>query len=407
MSPQKLFNQNFILVLLGQMISLFGNAILRFALPLYLLRETDSSTIFGAVMAISFVPIIIFSLIGGLLADRINKRNIMVMLDFLTALSMLLFYIAIDSLPIIPLVTITLLFLSAIGGAYQPVVQASIPVLVPSMELVKANALINQVSALANLIGPILGGFLFGIWGITPIVLLSIFCFIFSGIMEIFICIPYKKTASHSHMIPILQNDFKEAYTFIKKEKPIFFSLAFIIAAFNLVLTSILIVGIPILIIQTLNLSDESLGMTQGVLALGGLFGGICAGIFHEQLRISTAHRLLFTCALSVFVMGISLLFPTVISYTTITCMCFIAMTVSTLFSIQLFSLMQRETPPHLIGKIMASIIAVALCSQPIGQGIYGVLFKQFYNQPWQLLIIASLLGVSVSLYSKKVFQRL
>ena len=78
MKKQILFQKDFTLVVIGQIISLFGNAILRFALPLYLLRETGSPSLFGAVTACSFIPMIIFSLFGGVLADRVNKRNIMV-----------------------------------------------------------------------------------------------------------------------------------------------------------------------------------------------------------------------------------------------------------------------------------------------------------------------------------------
>ena len=72
----KLFRRDFTLVVIGQIISLFGNAILRFALPLYLLRETGSSTLFGVVTACSFAPMVILSMVGGVLADRVNKRDI-------------------------------------------------------------------------------------------------------------------------------------------------------------------------------------------------------------------------------------------------------------------------------------------------------------------------------------------
>lgn len=48
---KQLFKRDFTMVVIGQIISLFGNAILRFALPLYLLRKTDSSSLFGAVTA--------------------------------------------------------------------------------------------------------------------------------------------------------------------------------------------------------------------------------------------------------------------------------------------------------------------------------------------------------------------
>lgn len=93
-NQSKLFQRDFTLVVIGQIISLFGNAILRFALPLYLLRETGSSTLFGVVTACSFAPMVILSMIGGVLADRVNKRNIMVGLDFCTTALISVFYLS-------------------------------------------------------------------------------------------------------------------------------------------------------------------------------------------------------------------------------------------------------------------------------------------------------------------------
>lgn len=78
MSKTKKYGKDFMLVVAGQIVSLFGNAILRFSLPLYLLRETGSSMLFGIVTACSFMPMIVLSLLGGVLSDRLNKRNIMV-----------------------------------------------------------------------------------------------------------------------------------------------------------------------------------------------------------------------------------------------------------------------------------------------------------------------------------------
>ena len=97
------FNRDFTLVVIGQIISLFGNAILRFALPLYLLRKTGSSTVFGIVTAVSFIPMVVLSIIGGILADRVNKRNIMVTLDFSTALLVVILYFIFEEVSIVPL----------------------------------------------------------------------------------------------------------------------------------------------------------------------------------------------------------------------------------------------------------------------------------------------------------------
>ena len=174
----KLFKRDFTMVVIGQIISLFGNAILRFALPLYLLRETNSSSLFGAVTASSFIPMIIFTLLGGVIADRKNKRNIMVILDFTTAAIILLFIPMLGKVPIVPLMIAVLMILFGISGAYQPAVQASIPLLTEKETLMKGNAVINMVSTLSGLLGPIIGGILFGSFGILPILFISTGCFI-------------------------------------------------------------------------------------------------------------------------------------------------------------------------------------------------------------------------------------
>ena len=148
------YGKDFTLVVVGQIISLFGNAILRFALPLYLLRETGSSALFGIVTACSLLPMIVLSLLGGVLADRVNKRNIMVGLDFLTAIVITAFYSLRNIAPIVPLFIVTLMLLYGISGTYQPAVQASIPALVPKEKVLFAGAIVNQIGSLANFIGP-------------------------------------------------------------------------------------------------------------------------------------------------------------------------------------------------------------------------------------------------------------
>ena len=81
----KAFNRNFILMIIGQIISLFGNAILRFSLSLYVLQVTGSASIFATILAVSILPTILLSPFGGILADRVSRRSIMLSLDFLTS----------------------------------------------------------------------------------------------------------------------------------------------------------------------------------------------------------------------------------------------------------------------------------------------------------------------------------
>ncbi len=394
------------MVVIGQIISLFGNAILRFALPLYLLRETDSSSLFGVVTACAFIPMVIFSLFGGIIADRKNKRNIMVALDFTTATVILIFSFALGKVLLIPLMIAVLMILYGISGIYQPAVQASIPLITEKQFLMQGNAVINMVSTLAGLLGPIIGGVLFGAFGIMPILFISISCFAFSAVMEVFIHIPFEKNTDGKSVFGAVGSDLSDSFKFIKYEKPIFLSILEILALFNLILTAMMLVGIPVIVVQILGMSDTALGITQGAMGLGGLAGGIITGAAAEKIRPKNGYIFLIICSLAAFVMGISVFeaVPKNIGYFIITAISFSAMCASTMFSVSMMTAAQQQTPPNLLGKIMAVIIAVSSCSQPVGQALYGVLFDVFADKPYLIMIGAATLAMAVSLYSKKVF---
>lgn len=402
----KLFKRDFTMVVIGQIISLFGNAILRFALPLYLLRETDSSSLFGAVTACSLIPMVIFSLFGGIIADRKNKRNIMVVLDFTTAAVILIFSLALGKVSLVPLMIAVLMILYGISGIYQPAVQASIPLIAEKQLLMQGNAVINMVSTLANLLGPIIGGVLFGAFGITPILFISIGCFVFSAVMEIFIHIPFEKNTDGKSVLDAVGSDLSDSFHFIKNEKPIFLSVLGILALFNLILSAMMLVGIPVIVVQILGMSDTAIGITQGALGLGGLTGGLIAGAAAEKIRLKNGYVFLIICSLAAFFMGISVFeaIPKNIGYFIITALSFGAMCASAMFGVSMITAVQQQTPPNLLGKIMAVSIAVSSCSQPVGQAVYGVLFDVFADKPYLVMTGAAILAMAVSLYSKKVF---
>ena len=403
------FGRDFLLVVIGQIISLFGNAILRFALPLYLLRQTGSPALFGVVTACSFAPMVVLSMAGGVLADRVNKRNIMVGLDFSTAAIILLFYAALGRLPTVPLFIAVLMLLYGISGTYQPAVQASVPLLVQKEKLIAGNAVINQVNTLSGLLGPVAGGVLFTLWGIGPILLLSAACFAFSAVMEIFIRIPHERRPSEAGVFQVVRRDLQECVRFVRSEKPVFVSVVVLVAMFNLVLSAVMIVGTPILITQVLGLSDTLYGLTQGALALGGLCGGALAAACGDKLRVQKAHLLLLACSAAVAVMGLSLWLrlPPLVSYAAITLMSFAAMGASTLFMVQIYTLVQVQTPPQLVGKVMAALISIAMCGQPVGQALYGLLFDLFAPYPYLVLLGAAGAALCISLCSRRVFGRL
>ena len=405
----KLFKRDFTMVVIGQIISLFGNAILRFALPLYLLRETDSASLFGAVTACSFIPMVIFSLFGGVIADRKNKRNIMVALDFITAAVILIFSLALGKVSLVPLMIAVMMILYGISGIYQPAVQAGIPLIVEKQFLMQGNAVINMVSTLASLLGPVTGGVLFGAFGIMPILFISIVCFVFSAVMEIFIHIPFEKNTDGKSIFGAVGSDLSDSFKFIKNEKPIFISVLGIVALFNLILSAMMLVGIPVIVVQILGMSDTAIGITQGAMGLGGLAGGIIAGAAAGKIRLKNGYVFLIICSLAAFFMGISVLeaIPKNIGYFLITAISFGAMCASAMFSVSMMTVVQQQTPPNLLGKIMAVVIAVSGCSQPVGQAVYGVLFDVLAGKPYLITTGAAILAMAVSMYSKKVFAAL
>ena len=406
-SQAPLFRRDFTLVVLGQIVSLFGNAILRFALPLYLLRQTGSPALFGAVGAAAFIPAVLCAPIGGVAADRVNKRNIMVLLDFSTAGLILAFALLLDRVPLVPLTAACLMLLYGIAGAYQPAVQASIPLLAPAEQLTRANAVINMVDTLAALLGPVTGGMLFGAFGLRPILWVGIACFFLSAVMELFIRIPHSPRAGEGRVLSTVRRDRGESWRFVRRERPVFLSVMLVLALFNLVLSAALVVGIPVAVVRTLGMSDSRLGVTQGAMGLGGLFGGVLAACLGERLRLRRGRAVLLAAALTAAGMGAVLLpgVPPSLGWWGVTAMSFAVMVLSTLLVVVLSAAVQARTPPELLGKVMALIMAVANCASPLGQAVYGALFEHF--PAWAVLLGAAGAAALAAVWSGGVFREL
>lgn len=408
MNNTKKYGKDFTLVVVGQIVSLFGNAILRFSLPLYLLKETGSSTLFGIVTACSFLPMIVLSLLGGVLADRLNKRNIMVCLDFLTAGVITVFSWLLGIVPIIPLFITVLMLLYGISGTYQPAVQASIPALVPKEKILSANAIVNQIGALANFIGPIIGGMLYGAFGIVIILKVSVLCFVLSAVMEIFIQIPFQKQPTQDKVLQIAAGDLRDSIRFLRMEKPLFVQICIVIAGLNLFLSPMLTIGIPVIVVDKLHLTDGLLGLTQGMLAVGGILGGLLTVLLDKKLTPQTAYVPLFLCTACSCLMGFGMAIDQspMIKYVILSVMGPSVTIFTTMFSIQMLAVVQAETPQHLIGKVVACIMTFIMCVQPIGQLLYGFLFECLPSQP-VIIIGASMISLVIAVRSKKILIKL
>ena len=408
-----MWNRNFIMVVLGQIISLFGNAVLRFALPLYLLNQTGSAALFGVVSACAFIPMIVLSPVGGIFADRVNKRNIMVVLDFVTAVLVLVVILLLGKVNIVVLLLCALFILYGINGAYQPAVQASIPALLKGEHIMQGNAVINLVSSFTGLIGPVIGGALFGFYGIMPILYVCVICFLLSAVMEIFIQIPFEKKAAKGNIFAIGYGDLKKSFRYMHKEQPIIMQFSLAIAAINMILSALVMIGLPIIVTQLLGFDQEMAnrlyGYAQGALAMGSLCGGMGAGLLAKRLKPQKGYLLLLYDGLTLLPIGIAIMLPfkAMLSYGIILVSCFCMMFLATLFSIQIMSCLQSMVPESLIGKVISCAMCIGMCASPLGQAIYGGLFELLKGRVFVLFFVAAILTVMLALAMKKAFKKL
>ncbi len=408
---QRLFSKNFTLVVIGQIISLFGNAALRFALPLYLLNLTGSSALYGTVTACAFIPAVLLSPIGGIIADRVNKRNVMVLLDFFTAAVILAFMLLMEGVNLTLLLTVTLMLLYGIAGAYQPSVQASIPALVDPGHFMAANSVINTISSFSSLTGPVIGGILYSAYGLKPVLWVCMACFFLSAVMELFIQIPFQKQALKKSIGKTIRADFAESIRFIRTEKPVIGKVLLVVCGINLFLSAMIMVAMPYLITEVFELeaafANRLYGFAQGALAAGGLTGGILAGILGNRLSIQKSGRLVLAGAAGVLPIGATLMLcPSgMVNYIVLTICCFLIMVCSTVFTVQIMSFIQAETPQNLIGKVIAVILSISMCAQPLGTAWYGILFELCSGFEYAVVLFSGVVSLAIALRMVKIFR--
>lgn len=412
-SKKNLFTRNFTLVVIGQIISLFGNQIIRYAIPLYLLNETKSAALYGIVLAMSFIPMLFMAPIGGIIADRVNKRNVMVGLDFATAVLVFAYSQLRGHFGLVPLLVVTLMLLYAIQGAYSPAVQGAIPVLVDDENLMSANAVINGVSSISGIVGPVLGGIMFSLFGLQPILLIGAVCFLLSSIMEIFIVIPFEKRKRKEGIFEIVKNDMKDSFWFITKEKPEIGKIVLIAAGINLVLSALIIIGFPVIITQHLDFTKEAANRLQGVaqsaMAFGSLLGAMTAGVLAKKLKVKNVGIWFLASSLMLVPMGVVMLLHVkgMPAFLVLAGAAFFMMVTSTVLNIEMITYVQLIAPENMISKVMSLIMCLCMCATPLGQLIYGMLFELFSDKIGIIFLAATFISLLLAYACGKVVRNM
>lgn len=405
----KLFSKNFILLVLGQVSSLFANFILKFALSMYVLDITGSASIFASMLAIATLPTILLSPLGGILADRANRRNIMVGLDSLTGLSIFLAMLFLSESTNILVIGILLILLSIFGAFESPTVQACVPLMQSGENLIKGNAVVNQVAAIAALIAPLLGSALYVSFGLIPIMVTSMLCCFITALFESFIKLPYQRSHTNKGILTMIKIDFTLSMDFICKTERSILKMLLLAAMVNFFLMGCCMVGLPYLIRSILELDVGYYGIAESVLGITAILGSLLAGCLTSHLKLRSLSLILFALGFFLLPTGISFLLPlNSLTRYVIILIGFSGMQIAAcIFFIFALSFIQQKTPNHFIGKVMAHITTITLCAQPLGQMIYGLLFERLSQQVYFVLIPTSLLIYLIALIFCKFFKKL
>ena len=406
---EKLFTKNFTLLILGQLTSLFGNFILKLALSMYVLEATGSAAIFAGILSAATIPTILLSPLGGILADRADRRNIMVALDALTGVSVLCAALFLSESNAIVVISMLLIILSILGAFETPTVQACIPTMLQGDNIMKGNAVVNQVASLSYLIAPMLGGVLYAMFGLKPVMYASVVCFFITALFECFIKLNCQCIQSQGGVLQIVKQDFLSSMQYISKEQTSISKMLLLTAFSRFFVMGITIVGLPFLVRTVLGFNPKYYGAAESALAVATILGSIAAGVLAEKLKIHKLSVLLATLGIFIIPAGIVFLLPVnaIIKYgVTIVSFCGMQAVIS-IFSIFAVSLIQQRTPSHLIGKVMAYTSTVTLCVQPIGQIVYGFLFDRFYSAVYFVLIPTGIIVCIVGLSVMNFFQNM
>ena len=403
----RLFQRDFTIMILGQIISLFGNAILRFSLSLYVLEVTGSAAVFGTILAVSMIPTVLLSPFGGVLADRLPKQKIMTILDFVTD-GLIVFYDAVyGSAGNLAAVTIFMILLTLIQAFYQPSVQASIPLLASQEQLMAANGIVMQVQALAGLLGPILAGMLYGIGGVKPILAASAVCFFLSAVMELFLRIPHEKREADGSPVRMALLDLKGAVTYLIRENTCLFKLLIVVAGINLFLSALFIIGLPYLVKIYLGMSAQAYGFAEAAMGMGSILGGLVSGLAGKKIPFKHSHYFLLGTPLLLIPVILILLFqaPGKMIYAVLLFSVMIGMGFAALFTIAAQTFIQKSTPVHMLGKVGAFVSTICVCALPIGQAMYGGLFELFSGSPWVVVLVGTVISMMLAYAAKRTLR--
>lgn len=409
MKKEKLFTRNFTLLILGQVSSLTGNYTFKFALSMYVLEQTGSASIFAGMLSAALLPTVLLSPFGGILADRANRKHIMVALDALSGLSVLAAGLLLLLGRELWVIGALLVLLSVLAAFESPTVQACVPQMVSPQNLVQGNAVVSQVSAVTSLVTPFLGSLFYTAFGIGPVFAAAVVCFWLTALLECMIHLEYQKPPRTAGIGAIVREDLAVSAHFLRREQPDILKLLLLAALAGMFVSGTAVVGFPYLVRTVLGLSATYYGAAESAMGAAAILGSLCAGLLGKKLRVRDLSAIFLSFGLSLFPIGLSFLLPVgrMARYGVLLfffCVCQLGVCI---FSTYAITLIQQRTPEQLMGKVMSCVFTLSMCAQPVGQVVYGALFDCFSDSVYWVLIPTGVLICLIAVASRGFLKRM
>lgn len=174
-SIQEPKNMNsFFTIWIGQLVSILGSGLTGFALGVWIFQQTGKATPFAITVLFGSLPAVLLGPVAGAVADRFNRKKVILLADTGNALITLIAFLLLMSGQLEIWNIYMIAMVGSIFSAFQePAFAASIVMLVPRKDLQRANGMTQMTNALGNLVPPLIAGLLFGLIGLQGIILID------------------------------------------------------------------------------------------------------------------------------------------------------------------------------------------------------------------------------------------
>ncbi len=366
--------RTFYTLIITQTFSLIGSHMTAFALGIYVFKQTGAVTPLALVALFSFLPQVIVAGVAGVLADRWDRRYVMMLSDAGQAIGTVILLVAFltGTFQVWMLYVVT--FIQAIFGVFQqPAFSASVTMLIPDDQRDRANAIQQLTSPAAGVVAPIFAGVLYAVIGLTGVIAIDLFTFAVAVIVVLMIHIPRPVQTDVGRAMQ--GSMLKEAFgglRFLWKWRTLF-GLTLQLALVNFLFAGAGILFTPYLLARTG--SEATYGTLMGVFSLGAIAGGIVIGIWGgTRPRIHTIMGGIIASAVFLTLVGaaqtpILLGVALFLMYFPIPMVNALAM-----------SLMQAKVAPDIQGRVFAALGQIATLLIPFAYLLVGPLADNVFE---------------------------